>query len=56
MGSKRKIAIWFRRGRDLVVKVPGWDNRVDLIFSTRAEMVNWAHNNGYILKDCNKEE
>lgn len=53
---KRKIAIWFRRGRDLVVKVPGWDNRVDLVFTRRNDMIEWAHSNGYVLRDGNKEE
>lgn len=27
MGTRRKVAIWFKRGKEFVVKPPGWDSR-----------------------------
>lgn len=56
MGTKRRIAIWFRRGRHFVVKAPGWENRVDLVFTTQDQMVEWAHNNKMILRDGNRRD
>lgn len=53
MGSKRRVAIWYYRGREYVVMLPGWEHKVDLVFGQQSEMIDWAHSNNYVLKDGN---
>lgn len=54
MGTKRRVAIWFKRGRDFVVKAPSWGNRVDLIFPSQSAMIAWAREARMVLVDGNK--
>lgn len=54
MGTRRKVAIWFKRGNAFYVNAPGWDSRVGLVFSSQDDMIAWSHGAGVVLKDGNK--
>lgn len=51
MSRGRQIAQWYRRGRILVVHPPRWPKETELSFTEQGLMVDWAHNNGYVLRD-----
>lgn len=51
MGTKRRVAIWFRRGKEFLVEVPGMEGRADFVFASQDQMVEWAHGTGFVLKE-----
>lgn len=54
MGTKRRVAIWWRREREYIVKAPGYDKRVDLVFAEKSQMLEWARGARMILRDGNR--
>jgi hypothetical protein len=56
LGTKRKVAIWYVHDKLYVVKLPGWENRVDLTFTSRNAMKAWAESENLILKDGSKQK
>lgn len=55
MGTKRRTCVWFKRDNLYVVLMPGWENRVDLTFTSRNAMKAWAESENLILKDGSKQ-
>lgn len=56
MGTRRKVAIWFKRGRkEYVVMPPGWKPKEGfIVFSDKAQMIEFARASGLVLKDGNR--
>lgn len=50
---KRKVATWYMVGRIFYVRPPDWPRQCELSFTDQGLMVNWAHDNSYVLKDTN---
>ena len=51
MSKGRKIAQWLKRGKLWVVHPPRWPRDTELSFTEQGLMVDWARNNGYVLRD-----
>ena len=52
--SKRTTATWYKRGRVWVVRPPGWPKNAELSFTGQKAMIQWAHDNGIVLKDVGR--
>ena len=50
MGTRVRFATWKKVGRLFVVRPPGWPKDCELSFTDQKDMIEWAHNNGYVLK------
>ena len=48
---RRKVASWCKVGRLHVVQPPGWPKRTELSFTNQSDMIQWAHDNGYVLRE-----
>ena len=53
MGTNIKRAVWMKVGRLYVVRPPGWPKNVELSFTDRDDMVEWARGARVMLKDGN---
>ena len=51
MGTKVKFAVWHRVGRLLVAKPPDWPRNVEYSCTEQSDLIAWARNHGYVLKD-----
>lgn len=51
MGTRRRVALWHRRGREYVVRPAGWHKLVELVFCTKTDMIEWAHSARMVLRD-----
>ena len=51
MSKGRQIAQWFKAGRLWIVYPPGWPKQCELSFTEQSAMVDWAHDNGIVLRD-----
>lgn len=54
MGTCIKFAEWRKVGRLFVVRPPGWPKNVELSFTEKEDMIEWAHTAHVMLKDVNK--
>ena len=50
MGTKRKIAVWRKDGRLFICRPPDWPHTVEYACTKQSEMIQWAQDNGYVLK------
>lgn len=55
MGTKAKFATWYSEGRILKVRPPGWPKNVELSFTDKRDMLQWAQNEHVMLRDGNRE-
>ena len=53
MGSKVKFATWRRVGRLYVSRPPDWPKNVEYSCTEKSDLIEWARNHGYMLKDGN---
>ena len=52
---KRKIAVWRKVGRTFIVRPPDWPRNVEYSCTEQSDLIEWAHNHGYVLKDGNPQ-
>ena len=55
MGTRRKTALWYRRGRLYVVRPQGWPRRVELSFTARESMLAWARGAHMVLRQMSAD-
>jgi len=55
MGTRRKTALWYRRGRLYVVRPQGWPRRVELSFTARESMLAWARGARMVLRQMSAD-
>lgn len=48
-----KFAVWHREGRIYIVRPPNWPKNVELSFTEKADMIEWALGAHVMLKDGN---
>lgn len=53
MGTKRRVAIWYKRGHgEYCVIPPGWKPRDgDIVFSKKTQLIDFARASGLILRE-----
>lgn len=53
MGTKVRFAVWRKVGRTFIVRPPDWPRNVEFSCTEQSDLIEWAHNHGYVLKDGN---
>ena len=54
MGTRRvKYAIWRKEGKLYRVKPPDWPRETEYSCMNQEDLIQWARNHNYILKDGN---
>ena len=53
MGTRTKYATWRKQGRLFIAKPPDWPRNVEFSCTDQNDLIAWAHNHGYVLKDKN---
>lgn len=53
MGTKVRFAVWRKVGRTFIVRPPDWPRNVEYSCTEQSDLIEWAHNHGYVLKDGN---
>lgn len=54
MATKRRTAAWYRMGRDYIVRPANWYKGTMIIFSTQADMLEWARASRVMLKEVTR--
>ena len=53
MGTNVKYAIWRKIGKLFVARGPDWPRTVEFSCTSQSDLIEWAHNHHYVLKDGN---
>ena len=50
---RRKVATWYRDGKLFIARGPDWPRNVEYSCSDQSDLIEWAHNHKYVLRDGN---
>ena len=53
MGTKRRVALWYRDGDVIHAKPPDWPRECEYSCTSRETLIEWARNHNYVLRDGN---
>ena len=51
MGTRIKFATWHRDGKLFRVRPPDWPKHVEYSCTSREDLIEWAKNNRYMLRE-----
>ena len=55
MGTRVKFAEWRKDGKLFRVKPPDWPKQVEYSCTNREDLIEWAQNNHYMLREMGKD-
>ena len=55
MGTRTRYALWRKDGRLFIARGPDWPKTVEFSCSSQSELIEWAQNHGYMLRDASPQ-